>query len=386
MVYVLAIAAAALFGLGAAVQQRVAAHAPDKTVLRPALLWHLARQPFWLVGVGTALVGNVFAGIALGIGGVALVQPLLVTRLIFALPVAARWNRRRLRRREWLGVIAVVGGLAGFLVAGRPSAGTHTAGNSLRWLITAAAVGVVTFALVVLARRLRPRTEAPVLGAGAGMLFALQSGLMSIAVATLATGGVDAMLAAWPVYAVIGTAVVGTLIAQSAYKLAPLPASYPPLATTEPLAGIAVGVALLGGTLQLQSGAVAIQVAGLVVMTVGVYVLAASPLVTGAHHESGRWTADDATVEAHEEVRGSRGGRNERPRAERPGPQRPGGDPRRDLLGRASSRREVLGRGPSRREVLRRVPSRQEVFRRVLPTPGWARPAVVGDRRGRRRP
>ena len=87
MVYVLAIAAAALFGLGAAVQQRVAAHAPDRTVLRPALLWHLARQPFWLVGVATALVGNVFAGIALGIGGVALVQPLLVTRLIFALPV-----------------------------------------------------------------------------------------------------------------------------------------------------------------------------------------------------------------------------------------------------------------------------------------------------------
>ncbi|WP_422770445.1 DMT family transporter [Plantactinospora sp. WMMC1484] len=308
MAYLLALVAAALFGVGASVQQRVAAEAPDESVLHLSLLWYLVRQPLWLVGVATALIGNLFAGSALGMGGVALVQPLLVARLIFALPLAARWNRRSLHRREWLGAVAVIAGLAAFMVAGRPSPGENgvdSDGSVPRWLLTGGTVAAITAGLVLIARRLRPNSEAPVLGAGAGMLFALQSGLTSMAVSRFGRDGLLALLTTWPTYAVVGTAVAGTLLAQSAYKLAPLPASYPPLAATEPLAGIAIGLSLLGGTLVVTPAAVAVQALGLAVMTVGVFVLASSSLVTGAHHTTGRPTPDDATVEAHQEERRS---------------------------------------------------------------------------------
>src|SRR3954447_9586118 len=79
----LALAAAALFAVAAAAQQRSAAAVP---------LW-------W---GGTLADGGRYVGqaAALGLGSLLLVQPLLVTSLLFALPLGARWAGRRLGRAE----------------------------------------------------------------------------------------------------------------------------------------------------------------------------------------------------------------------------------------------------------------------------------------------
>ena len=118
------------------------------------------------------------------------------------------------------------------------------------------------------------------LGAGAGMLFALQSALTHTAVGGAFSGGILTLFTTWTTYAVAVTAILGTLLAQSAYEMAPLQASYPTLAAVEPLTGVALSIALLGGTLAYAPAALAGEAGGLAVMTAGIYLLASSPLVT----------------------------------------------------------------------------------------------------------
>jgi drug/metabolite transporter (DMT)-like permease len=280
-VYLLALGAALLFGLGSVVQQRVAFEAPPGSALRPRLLWWLVRQPVWLIGVGTALVGNLLAGAALGLGTVALVQPLLVSRLLFALPLSAAWARQRLAGRDWLGMLATAGGLGVFVAVGQPEAATEEGASLWSWGGAVAAIGLLTLVLVLVARRYAPQREAPMLGAGAGMLFGLQSGLTDTAVTRFFDDGVLALLTTWTTYGVAVAAVAGTLLAQSAYSMAPLAASYPALAAVEPLAGIGIGVGVLGSTLVLGPGPIAVQAVALATMTVGIWLLATSPLVVG---------------------------------------------------------------------------------------------------------
>ncbi|WP_187357028.1 DMT family transporter, partial [Actinomadura sp. CNU-125] len=165
------------------------------------------------------------------------------------------------------------GGLGAFLVAGRPEQGDATAPIWI-WVLIAGLVGLITGGLVKLARRLAPEKEAPVLGAGAGMLFGLQSALTHTAIGRLLDDGLLAMLLHWSPYAVAAVAVTGTLLLQSAFRLEPLEASYPPLAAVEPLAGIAIGLGVLGSSVRTAPLWLVIEALGLLVMTGGVWVLA----------------------------------------------------------------------------------------------------------------
>ncbi|MCZ2826345.1 MULTISPECIES: DMT family transporter [unclassified Modestobacter] len=303
-VYLLALGAALLFGIGSVVQQRVAFTAPPGKTLRLSLLWWLVRQPPWLIGVGTAVVGNLFSGAALGMGSVALVQPLLVARLLFALPISAVWARQRLTRRDWLGMLATAGGLAGFLVIARPEEGADVEPPLWQWLVVLAVIGSLVGGLVATARKLAPAREAPMLGAGAGMLFALQSAFTHVAVSAFLDDGIGGLLSSWTTYAVAVTAVAGTLLAQSAYEMAPLAASYPALAATEPLAAIGISVVVLGTALAVGVLPLAGFLVALAVMTVGIYLLATSPLVTGQSEVIARKAAEEEVAEREREVEG----------------------------------------------------------------------------------
>ncbi|MGY1708759.1 DMT family transporter [Geodermatophilus sp. SYSU D00758] len=301
-VYLLAVGAGLLFAVGSVVQQRVASVAPPGKSLRFGLLLWLVRQPAWLVGVGTAVVGNLFSGAALGMGSVAIVQPLLVSRLLFAIPLSAAWARQRITGRDWLGMVATAGGLATFLLVGRPEPSDGEDPAVWQWLVVAGAIGAVTGALVLTARRLAPAREAPMLGAGAGMLFALQSGFTHTAVSRFLDEGLGGLLAEWTTYAVAVTAVLGTLLAQSAYQMAPLAASYPALAAVEPLAAIAIGVGVLGTALAVGVLPVTVFVLALAVMTAGIWLLATSELVTGQRETMERRRAEEVVAELERDL------------------------------------------------------------------------------------
>src|SRR4051812_50230665 len=77
--------------------------APAEHALRPSLLVHLARQPAWLAGIGTQLVGFALLATALEMGSLSLVQAIVPAGLLVALPLAARVSGKRLRRGRLVG-------------------------------------------------------------------------------------------------------------------------------------------------------------------------------------------------------------------------------------------------------------------------------------------
>ena len=80
------------------------------------LVLRLARRPIWLAGLAADGVGYGFQALALGVGELLVVQPVLTSGILFALPAGAWWAGRRLGRADfaWACVLAV--GLTAFLL------------------------------------------------------------------------------------------------------------------------------------------------------------------------------------------------------------------------------------------------------------------------------
>src|SRR5882724_7885400 len=96
LVVAYALAAAICWASASVLQQRAAASEPDTGSLGPSLIVRLAHHRAWLVGNGADAIAYLFQFLALRRGSLALVQPLLVTSMLFALPVSARLGHRRL--------------------------------------------------------------------------------------------------------------------------------------------------------------------------------------------------------------------------------------------------------------------------------------------------
>jgi hypothetical protein len=281
VVYLLVIMAALVVAVGEVVQQRSASVAPPEHNLSIRLLLWLLHQPRWLAGLAASSVGNIMFATAVGRSNIALVEAVFVVRLLFAVVIAALWGRRRVPARDLLGSLAINAGLIAFLLAGHPSKGHGGQVPDSRWLLGGGSVVIAALILTALARRWSPVPKAAVLGVGAGLLFGLQASLTQSAIQVLSRDGVVALLTSWHGYGVAAVAVIGMLLMQSAFEVAPLPASYPTVVTAELISGIVIGIVVLGGSVRLAPTHLAIVIAGLLVMIVGIYLLTTSPLVTG---------------------------------------------------------------------------------------------------------
>jgi len=277
----LGLGAALWLGGGFVLQQHVAATLPWSDVLSPRLLLDLVRKPLWVAGIVVMVIGQLLGAAALGQGSLALVEPLLAANLLFALSVSALWRRHRLGGREWGGALLLIAGLAGFLLAADPGDGPGGRVHWYGWVVAAGSILVLVVFLVFLARRTDLAGEGTLLGTAAGVLFGLQDALTSRAVPMIGHGPLS-LLTSWKLYAVLGVALVGLVLGQSAFRAAPLTASLPGLTVAEPLTGIALGAVLFSEPLRLSAPAVLAEVAAFVAIAFGVVLLARSPLIAGA--------------------------------------------------------------------------------------------------------
>jgi hypothetical protein len=90
---------------------------------------------------------------------------------------------------------------------------------------------------------------------------------------TLATSGVGGMLTHWPVYALIGAAVTGTLLQQAALHVGPLSVSQPLLVIIDPFASIILSVWLFDERFTNSPAKITIAALAFAVMAAGLTVL-----------------------------------------------------------------------------------------------------------------
>jgi drug/metabolite transporter (DMT)-like permease len=267
-VLLLCLAAAASYAACSVLQQREAAQAPPRMAMRLSLLRHLVGRPLWILGNLAGVAGFVFQFLALRHGSLALVQPLLVIGLVFALVAGAALDHRRPSGREVVWIVATVIGLALFIIVSQPGPGVPR-GSNLGWaLLGAVAAGGV--GLLVLAARVWPRWRALSLGVAAGLVSGVMSALIERS-AHLLDRGILHGLESWPPWALGACALLGLTLTQSAYQAGDIRLSLPALTAVEPIAAIAIGQVLFGEHIAVTGAAPVVEVLALAMMTVGVF-------------------------------------------------------------------------------------------------------------------
>jgi drug/metabolite transporter (DMT)-like permease len=289
MVFVVGIAAAVSLGLGWVLQQRVAAHAALSELLSFRLLLHLMRKRVWWFGIAAMVCGQALGGLALSLGSVALVEPLLSTNLVFAFVIAAYLSHESTRPLEIGGALLVCAALGVFIGVGQPQP-TDNPAPGLAVIILAALVVFGVAALLVAAARGKPlATKSVLFATGAGLMYGLQDVATRATLLDIDRHGLASLIISPWVYTVVGCALIGILLSQSAFRAGRLDLSLPPTAAAEPIAGIALGVTVLGDSLASSTGALTAEALCVVAMVLGAWLVGQSATLgtmphVGGHH------------------------------------------------------------------------------------------------------
>ncbi|ADP81808.1 DMT family transporter [Pseudofrankia inefficax] len=270
----LALLAAATFGATSALQHHAASQEERHGALDPRLVARLARRPLWLAGVicdgGAVLLQTA----ALALGPLSLVEPLLTGGLFLAVPFEAALDRRRPHPRDLAAAAVATVGLVGFLLAANPRGGAFTP-SARTWLPPAAVLGLLVAAALAAGRGAPPTRRATCLGLANGLIFGLTAGLLKACTDLLASDPWR-LLTSWPLYALAVLGAVGFVLSQASFQdtlTAPLIA----MTLTEPVVGLALGVAVFHEHLAATGPrAVGLALAG-VLMAVGTWLAVTSP-------------------------------------------------------------------------------------------------------------
>jgi drug/metabolite transporter (DMT)-like permease len=277
--------AACLCTATASVCQRKGARNTQTAGFDLRLVFRLARQPVWLLGIASMILGFVFQLTALHFGDLALVQPILAAELLFVFGYLAVAGSRRVSSRDWLAAAAMSAGIGLFLRLASPSGGRlHAPGSSwlLAGLITA---GVVLGALAVaFGLGHRPGASgsrrAAVLGAATGISW----GFIAAVIKELSShidDGIGAVFSTWSPYVLIAAGAATMLLASHALAAGPLAVSQPGFTILDPFSASLLGVFLFGEHIRTGITDLAGEALALGVVIAGAAVLSRSCLIAG---------------------------------------------------------------------------------------------------------
>jgi len=244
----LALGAAFFIAIGDVMHQRSAHEVTDEPVSHLALFTRLLRDRQWWLGSLVAGAGFALQAAALGLGSVLLVQALLVTSLLFALPIHARLSRRRVSRWEWLWAALLAASVVVIVIVGNPTAG-HSRASIETWTAVVAVLGPALVLCVLGARVVKGPASAVLLGVVSGALWGLFAVLTKGVVDRL-DDGLLALLRTPELYVWALVAIAGTAYQQASFRAGSLTASLPTMTVAEPVVGSVLGVVVLGEALR----------------------------------------------------------------------------------------------------------------------------------------
>jgi len=281
MAAILALVAAICFALAAALQQRgqFKLAGAGSAVQGLAGLFRLVAVPVWLLGTLVLLVGYAAQGAALDRGRLVVVQPLMVTTIVWALPLGHWLTSQRVVRRQVLGAGVVVVGLAMFVLVGDPDAGVDDA--PARGLVISAAVisAVVVLLMLWLRTKTAPSLRAAVLGLCAGLLFGLSATFAKPVINDLHSGIAEAA-GDWRTWALLGFGFVAFLIQQLSLATGQLAPAMAAVSVSNPAISVILGILLFEERLTRPGWHVIVAAAALVAA------LGGAVLITLANRET----------------------------------------------------------------------------------------------------
>ncbi len=243
MAEILALVAALCFALAATLQQKGALGMGDMLSSAKSYL-QLAKQLWWVIGTLVLLAGYLFQAVALDNGQLAVVQPLLVTTIVFALPLGYLLTDQQVNRMEVGAAALVVLGLAAFTIFGQEDTGRSDA-PSQEWAVALGAFGVVALVLVLMGRRGDSRRKAALYGAAAGVLYALSASMWKPTADALNAGGLEGMLSDWEFYAFAVAGLVAFGVQQISLATGHLASSVATVSVCNPIVSIVIGTLVL---------------------------------------------------------------------------------------------------------------------------------------------
>ncbi len=239
----LALLAAFCFALAATLQQKGALGMGPPVEGGRSFL-RLVTQGWWLVGTLVLLFGYAFQAVALTEGQLAIVQSLLVTTIVFALPLGRWLTDQQVNRTEVLAAGAIVLGLACFTYFGEEGAGNPSA-PTWQWALTFLIFGALAAAFVIIGRRSDQGRRAAYFGAAAGVLYALSAAMWKPTSEAWSAGGVSGLLTSWEFYAWAGAALVAFIVQQVSLALGHLASTVATVSVGNPIVSVIIGILVL---------------------------------------------------------------------------------------------------------------------------------------------
>lgn len=292
LVLFLGLLASLLLSLAAFLQQRAARveiryeHSALRTA--SALMARLVRNRKWLTGWGVNLAGFMTQATALHFGTVALVQPLMSTQLVFAMPMASLERRRWPPLRDWLSVLSISAGLALFLLV-ENAAPLDGHADRARVLFASVSALLLVGCLATVATRLPRTAGSVVVAAAAGLCFAMTAVFMKLTADDLVHHGVGYTARDWVGYALAGSTALGLVLEQTAFASGPLPWAVAMMNSVNPLASYCAGVLAFDVSVPTDPGSLA------AIATVGALLVAGA--VGLAHSQSASVWFPETSVE-----------------------------------------------------------------------------------------
>jgi drug/metabolite transporter (DMT)-like permease len=269
-----------------AIQQEAAA--AEDAADSGAIVTSWIRQPAWWAGTLGAIGGYVFQALALAHGSLLLVQPLLVSSLLFVLPLGARFSNQHVRGRDWLWALLLTAALTVFVLVGQPREG-HYRPPVPAWTVALATSVPVVIGCVLVARRRAGRPRAMLLAGAVAVLLGMVAVLTKVSTHRLAVHGWHGLLTVPAPYLLVALAVTVTVLQQSAFHAGALQASVPIMLVGEPIVAVLLGVVILGEHLVVRG-------AGGVILVLAVAAMTAATVALGRDSASAPTQAAEATA------------------------------------------------------------------------------------------
>ncbi|MEE2854227.1 MAG: DMT family transporter [Actinomycetota bacterium] len=299
--------------VGIVVRQRATQRVPSDEAMSATMATNLVRQPLWWAGTFAAGAGYAFQAAALAHGSLLLVQPLLVSSLLFALPLGAALCHQRISRAQWGWAMLLTAALAVFLLVGQPREG-HGRPPIPAWTLALAITVPSVIACVIAARRATGRVRASLLGVAVAVLLGMIAVVTKVCTHRYSVGGWHELMTVPAPYVLFGLAVTVTVVQNSAFHAGALQASVPIMLVGEPVVAVLLGVVVLGEHLAVGGPTALILLIAVVAMAAATVALSRSQAIENGDVPSERLPSpspDEAALAAAGASRGLAEGRHQ---------------------------------------------------------------------------